>query len=109
MTNEAIGERELEELVMEPPPAAIRLLQRIGATITRLWGSVHTTRSERKLRVSETVTLGEKRVVAVIVADERRFLIGATPNGVSLLAQLDARRELPQIPATQSGARQWVM
>jgi hypothetical protein len=43
----------------------------------------------KQLRVLETVTLGDKRLVAVIQADGRRFLVGGGPSGVSLLTQLD--------------------
>ena len=43
----------------------------------------------RQLRVLETVALGEKRLVAVIQADGRRFLVGGGPSGVSLLTPLD--------------------
>jgi hypothetical protein len=43
----------------------------------------------KQLRVLETVALGEKRLVAVIQADGRRFLVGGGPSGVSLLTPLD--------------------
>ncbi len=43
----------------------------------------------KQLRVIETVTLGDKRLVAVIQADGRRFLVGGGPSGVSLLTPLD--------------------
>jgi len=43
----------------------------------------------KRLRVLETVGLGDKRLVAVIQADGRRFLIGGGPSGVSLLTALD--------------------
>ncbi len=43
----------------------------------------------KRLRVLETVTLGDKRLVAVIQAEGRRFLVGGGPSGVSLLTALD--------------------
>lgn len=43
----------------------------------------------KRLRVLETVTLGDKRLVAVIQAEGRRFLVGGGPSGVSLLTPLD--------------------
>jgi hypothetical protein len=42
----------------------------------------------KRLRVAETVSLGEKRFVALISVEGREFLIGGGAAGVSLLAQL---------------------
>lgn len=43
----------------------------------------------KRLQVAETVSLGEKRFVAVIKVDGREFLIGGGAANVSLLAQLN--------------------
>lgn len=43
----------------------------------------------RQLKLVESVSLGEKRFVAVVHADGRRFLVGGGSSGVSLLAQLE--------------------
>jgi flagellar biogenesis protein FliO len=56
--------------------------------------------STRRLRVAETVSLGEKRFVAVIQVDGQQFLIGGGATSVNLLAKLDANGE------NQSGAQQ---
>jgi flagellar biogenesis protein FliO len=42
----------------------------------------------RRLRVSETVSLGEKRFIAVIQVDGQQYLVGGGATNVSLLAQL---------------------
>jgi hypothetical protein len=42
----------------------------------------------KRLRVHETVSLGEKRFVALLSVEGREFLIGGGSAGVSLLAQL---------------------
>jgi hypothetical protein len=42
----------------------------------------------KRLRVAETVSLGEKRFVALVSVEGREFLIGSSSSGVSLLAQL---------------------
>jgi flagellar biogenesis protein FliO len=47
--------------------------------------------STRRLRVSETVSLGEKRFVAVIQIDGLQYLIGGGATNVALLAQLNAK------------------
>jgi flagellar biogenesis protein FliO len=44
---------------------------------------------DRRLRVAETVSLGEKRFVAVVQVDGRHFLLAGGPTTIALLAQLD--------------------
>jgi hypothetical protein len=44
---------------------------------------------QNQLRLAETVSLGEKRFVAIIQVEGRKFLIGGGTAGVSLLTQLD--------------------
>ncbi len=44
-----------------------------------------------RLRVAETVSLGEKRFVAVVQVDGRHFLLAGGPTNIALLAQLDAK------------------
>ncbi len=43
----------------------------------------------RELRLAETVQLGDKRFVAIIHVEGRKFLIGGGTGGVNLLTQLD--------------------
>ena len=43
----------------------------------------------KRLRVAETVSLGEKRFVAVVQVDGRHFLLAGGPTNIALLAQLD--------------------
>jgi hypothetical protein len=61
---------------------------------------------EKQLRVLETVTLGDKRMVAMIQADGRRFLVGGGPSGVSLLTPLDPCQKPLSEFATASGLRE---
>jgi len=42
----------------------------------------------KRLRVSETVSLGEKRFVALVCVEGREFLIGGGSSGVSMLTPL---------------------
>ncbi len=44
--------------------------------------------ASRRLRITETVSLGEKRFVSIIQVDGAQFLIGGSSGGVSLLAKL---------------------
>lgn len=43
----------------------------------------------KQLKLLESVSLGDKRFVALVHADGRRFLVGGGSSGVSLLAQLE--------------------
>jgi len=46
----------------------------------------------RKLSLVETVSLGEKRFVAIVNADGCSYLVGGGTAGVSMLAQLDKKQ-----------------
>lgn len=59
--------------------------------LTRAWSFLHAkykTSTTKRLRVSETISLGEKRFVAIVAVEGREFLIGGGVSGMSLLAQL---------------------
>ena len=43
----------------------------------------------KRLRLAETVALGEKRFVAIIHAEGRKYLVGGGTSGVALLTCLD--------------------
>ena len=70
--------------------------QTYSSALTRTWEWMHakyTLSATKRLRVSETVTLGEKRFVAILSVEGREFLIGGGPSGVSLLANLGPASE----------------
>jgi len=60
-------------------------LQALTAQLAALWRRQH---KRRSLSVRETAGLGERRFVAVVQFEERRFLIGGGPASVTLLAEL---------------------
>ena len=47
-------------------------------------------RNARRLQVTETVSLGDKRFVAVIQVDGHQYLVGGGATNISLLAQLNS-------------------
>ena len=49
-------------------------------------------RHPRRLRVRETLSLGEKRFVAVIEYEGQELLVGGSSNSFALLARLEAGR-----------------
>jgi hypothetical protein len=64
--------------------------------LARAWSWLHrkyTLSAAKRLRVGETVSLGEKRFVALVSVDGREFLLGGGTSGVSLLAQLGTAPE----------------
>ena len=47
----------------------------------------------RRLKVAETVSLGEKRFVSILQVDGEQFLVGGSPSNIVLLARLEAKPE----------------
>jgi flagellar biogenesis protein FliO len=75
--------------------SALSTLRSHTGLLSRTWGWLQARRvvrsSIRRLRVAETVSLGEKRFVAVVQVDGRHFLLAGGPTNIVLLAQLDAK------------------
>jgi flagellar biogenesis protein FliO len=46
-----------------------------------------------RLKVEETLALGERRFVSILKVDDERFLIASYPQGLGLLARLDGSVE----------------
>ena len=46
-------------------------------------------REPRRLRLCESLPLGDRRFVAVVEFDRSRFLVGGTPASLALLARLE--------------------
>ena len=45
-------------------------------------------RRERRLRLRETLSLGERRFLAVVEFQQQEFLVGGTSSSIALLARL---------------------
>ncbi len=50
-------------------------------------------RPVRSLKLTETLSLGEKRFVAIVECADQRFLIGGAVNSVAMLAVLPLKRD----------------
>jgi len=57
------------------------------------------------LRVSESVSLGEKRFVAVVQVAHERFLIGGASGSVSMLARLESGGFADVLQSTREAAQ----
>ncbi len=75
--------------------ASLSTLRSHTGLLSRAWGWLQARQvvrsSTRRLRVAETVSLGEKRFVAVVQVDGRHFLLAGGPTNIALLAQLDTK------------------
>jgi flagellar biogenesis protein FliO len=74
------------------------------ATLKNIWQWSRRTvkaRKPRRLRVCETLSLGERRFLAVIEFDRQEFLVGGTGSSLELLARLQEGRVIPEtsVPA----------
>ncbi len=76
-------------------------VSRCAAMSARAWSSIlariearREAQRSRHLRLVETVSLGEKRFVAIVAVRGGEFLIGGGPGSVSLLARLEEKAEL---------------
>jgi len=59
--------------------------------LARIWSwlqSKYTKSANRRLKLSEVVSLGDKRFVALVKVEDREFLVAGAASGLSLLAQL---------------------
>jgi flagellar biogenesis protein FliO len=75
--------------------ASLNTLRASTGLISRAWAWVQEHQAARsgtkRLRVADTVSLGEKRFVAVVDVDGRHFLLAGGPTNIVLLAQLDSK------------------
>lgn len=76
------------------------------AALKNLWQwSTHAVkiRKPRRLRVCETLSLGDRRFLAVIEFDRQEFLVGGTGSSLELMARLQEGRVVaePSIAAEQ--------
>lgn len=85
LTPRATADAPITEAHSRIADGVLKILKKLWAQAAK----VHVRQNKRRLRVCETIQLGEKRIVAVIQVDDKQFLVGGAPNSVSLLAQLD--------------------
>ena len=63
--------------------------------LTQRLARIH--QAKKRLRVCESLSLGEKRFIAVVQVDGEQFLLGGAPNTLSILAHLKGERTFPDI------------
>lgn len=61
-----------------------------GLWAFRKWGAKRMPGSGgSRLRVEETLSLGDRRFVSILRADDEKFLIALSPQGITLLSRMD--------------------
>src|SRR3954469_19081990 len=83
-----------------PPPGGRLLLDLLTRCFAAVQKVFTVKRSQKQVRICESVSLGDKRFVAVIQVDQERFLIGGPANSVAMLTRLS---ETPSFPQTLKG------
>lgn len=76
--------------------------------LLRAWSWLNGNRgpaAKKRLRVADTVSLGDKRFVAVVHVDGQKFLIGGGAAGVSLLTSLGNTAEAAEISPSLYASR----
>ena len=78
------------------PPLSVREViveqPRKSGLLSRAWSWFTRNRAfgaEKQMRILETLSLGEKRFVALLNVEGRKFLVGGGASGVSLITPLD--------------------
>lgn len=84
-----------------PGGAPLKKLQNASDLVSRAWNWFRERQaarsSSKRLQVAATVSLGEKRFVAVIQVDGQQFLIGGGATNVTLLAQLNDKESFGNV------------
>jgi flagellar biogenesis protein FliO len=60
----------------------------LAAFFSRVFSAAAGGRNARRLRLCETLSLGEKRFIAVVEYDRQKFMVAGTPQQISLLQRL---------------------
>lgn len=64
-----------------------RIVASLGERVRAAFSGISFNR-RRGLRLCESLSLGNKRLVAVVECDDQRFLVGVTAESISLLQSL---------------------
>jgi hypothetical protein len=85
----------VEQLPSAPIAEPVQLPKPVLSALRRMWEWIQqkfsSQQARKRLRVCETVSLGEKRFLAVIQVDGQEFLVGGSSTSVSTLAHLDSK------------------
>jgi len=78
-----------------------RSLSLLTSKLSGLFAHIRVSRSQKRLRVCESVSLGEKRFLALIQVDGEEFLVGGASNSISTLARLERSQKFSDVLSQQ--------
>ncbi len=78
------------------------LVGSLWARLRAVWDSVNVHRRIRRLHLCESVSLGEKRLIAVVEFEDQRFLLAATSESITLLQSLGAAAPTGEKPSERA-------
>jgi len=81
-----------------------RILDFMSAASHRVAGSIKTQRKSKALKLCESISLGEKRFLAIVQIDEERILIGGSASSVALLTRLAEKEQFSSVLLERSQA-----
>jgi flagellar biogenesis protein FliO len=88
-------------LTISPGAALLKPFQNSGGLLSRAWSWIRSRQANRtnsrRLQIATTVSLGEKRFLAVVQIDGAQFLIGGGATNVALLAQLHPKESFGEL------------
>jgi len=73
------------------------ILSRVAAALRNLAGTLKTQRNAKALRLCETISLGEKRFLAIVQVDQERILIGGSASTVAMLTRLPEKQSFATV------------
>ena len=79
----------------------------LSSFVRKIWTWLKAKRAlqlrSKRLTVTETVSLGDKRFVSIVRVDDQHYLIGGSASGVALLTDLPERPQEPEAFGTILG------
>ena len=76
-----------------PPNLLERILHSFVGAYRRVSEGLKAPRKTKAMRLCETISLGEKRFLAIVQVDEERILIGGSASTVALLTRLPEKEQ----------------
>lgn len=93
---------EVRQDVLLVPPTFNLIAGQFRSMCRWISGKYVAQRQARRLKVSETVSLGEKKFVSILQVDGTQFLVGGTANSITLLATIDGNSNFADVLSAKS-------
>jgi len=104
MSSSTIRILDVPQIASEPltlpantPENVGNIFQRLTAAARKAIASLKNQRDPKTLRLCETISLGEKRFLAIVQVNEERILIGGSATTVALLTRLPEKQSFATV------------